>query len=118
MNPAPYPADIRAKGWRFELDYEQIEQSSTWALAGAECRPWLLMMWMTAWRQVPCGSLPGDHEVVAACLGMPGKLWSKYSKTLLRGWALADDGRMYHPTITARVVEMIDSPRTISVKRP
>ena len=30
---APYPAITRAKGWRFELDYEQVDQSDTWALA-------------------------------------------------------------------------------------
>lgn len=105
---APYPADTRAKGWRFELDYEQIEQSSTWALAGAEARPWLLMMWMTSWRQVPCGSLPDDPEVIAALIGMPPKTWAKLSKIMLRGWTLADDGRLYHATVSARVLEMLD----------
>jgi hypothetical protein len=105
---APYPADTRAKGWRFELDYEQIEQSSTWALAGAEARPWLLMMWMTSWRQVPCGSLPDDPEVIAALIGMPPKTWAKLSKIMLRGWSLADDGRLYHATVSARVLEMLD----------
>ncbi len=54
-SPPPYAADTRAKGWRFELDYEQIEQSSTWALAGPEARPWLLMLWLSAWRQVGIG---------------------------------------------------------------
>ena len=24
--PAPYPADTRAKGWRFEIDYEKVEE--------------------------------------------------------------------------------------------
>ncbi|MFM2287424.1 MAG: hypothetical protein RL684_567, partial [Pseudomonadota bacterium] len=54
--PAPYQADTRAKGWRFELDYEQIEQSSTWssamtlALEGLPlARPFLLAMWYAAW---------------------------------------------------------------------
>jgi hypothetical protein len=107
-SPAPYPADTRAKGWRFELDYEQIEQSSTWALAGSECRPWLLMQWMTAWRQVPCGSLPADEEVIAALIGMSAKAWPKNRKVLMRGWVEADDGRLYHATVTARVLEMLD----------
>ncbi len=106
--PPPYPADTKAKGWRFELDYEQIEQSSTWALAGPEGRPWLLMLWMTAWRQVPSGSMPNDEEVVAALIGMPPKLWSKHRKAMMRGWSLADDGLLYHPTVSARVLEMLD----------
>lgn len=105
-NPPPYPADTRAKGWRFELDYERIVQSSTWALAGAEARPWLLMTWFTAWQQMPCGSLPGDESVIAAMIGAPEKVWAKHRVVLMRGWAEAGDGRLYHPTLTERVLEM------------
>lgn len=108
MAAAPYPADTRAKGWRFELDYERIAQSDTWALAGAEARPWLLMMWLTAWQQVPCGALSADEDVIAAKLGMPPDLWARHRATLLRGWVQADDGRLYHATVSARVLEMLD----------
>lgn len=106
--PAPYPADTRAKGWRFELDYERIVQSSTWALAGPEARPWLLMMWLTSWQQLPCGSLPNDEAVIAAMIGAPAKVWAKHRAVLMRGWTVADDGLLYHPTICARVLEMLD----------
>ena len=69
--PAPYPADTRAKGWRFELDMEQVRQSDTWALSPAEARPWLLLEWAVAWEQTPCGSLPNDDTLIAARLEMP-----------------------------------------------
>lgn len=108
--PPPYPADTRAKGWRFELDYEQIEQSSTWDLAAQaspELRPWLLMMWLVSWKQVPCGSFPADEVVVAAKIGMPAKTWAKHRELMLRGWIAADDGRIYHETISARVAAML-----------
>lgn len=108
MAAAPYPPDTRAKGWRFELDYERIVQSSTWALAGAEARPWLLMMWLTAWQQLPCGTLPGDEAVISAMIGAPANVWAKRRAVLMRGWQVADDGLMYHPTISARVLEMIE----------
>lgn len=114
MGAAPYPADTRAKGWRFELDYEQIEQSDTWGITKPEARPWLLMLWMTAWKQVPCGSLPADHDVIAGKLGIPEELWEKHSATLLRGWWLADDGRLYHSTLTKRVEEMMRKRRSDS----
>ena len=107
---APYPADTRAKGWRFELDYEQIEQSSTWDLAAQaspELRPWLLMMWLVSWKQVPCGSFPADEVVIAAKLGMPPKTWAKHRELMLRGWTEAEDGRIYHETISARVAAML-----------
>lgn len=107
MKPAPYPADTRAKGWRFELDHEQIRQSDTWALAPADVRPWLLMLWMTAWEHTPCGSMPSDDALIAARIGMPGKAFAKARETLMRGWWLAEDGRLYHDTISARVLAML-----------
>ena len=117
MNAAPYPSDTRAKGWRFELDYEQIEQSDTWDLAGVAVRPWLLMMWLVSWRQVPCGSLPTDEKVIAAKIGMPAPVWAKHRSVLLRGWYEADDGRLYHPTLTVRVVEMMRRRRSDSDRK-
>lgn len=105
--PAPYPADTRARGWRLELDYERIEQSDTWALADAETRPWLLMMWMVAWKQVPAGSMPNDEKVIAAKLGMPARAWARSREILLRGWSVADDGRLYHAVITEQVLAML-----------
>lgn len=113
----PYPSDTRAKGWRFDLDYEQIEQSSTWALAGSEAKPWLLMLWFTAWKQVPCASLPADEEVIAAMIGMPAKTWAKHSKVMLRGWSKSSDGRMYHNVLTAKVREMLAKRRSESERK-
>jgi len=109
--PIPYPADTRAKGWRFELDHERIRQSDTWALAPAEIKPWLLMLWMTAWEQEPCGSLPAADELVAARIGMPLKTFAKHRMTLMRGWWLAEDGRLYHDTLAKRVFEMLEARR-------
>lgn len=105
--PAPYPPDTRAKGWRFELDLEQVMQSDTWALAAPELRPWLFMLWTTAWQQTPCGSMPSDDALIAARLGMPMALYAQAKAVLLRGWWQADDGRLYHDTITARVLDML-----------
>lgn len=105
--PAPYPADTRAKGWRFELDLERVMQSDTWALALPDLRPWLLMLWTVAWQQTPCGSMPSDDDLIAARLGMKAPAFKKAKGILLRGWCLADDGRLYHETITERVVEML-----------
>ena len=103
----PYPAETRAKGWRFELDLERIEQSDTWALAPADLRPWLLMLWATAWKQVPCGSLPEDDQLVAVRIGMKPTQFAKARSILMRGWWKADDGRLYHDTVAARVLDML-----------
>jgi len=105
--PVPYPVDTLAKGWRFELDLERVSQSDTWALATPDVRPWLLMLWATAWQQKPCGSMPADDALIAARLGMSIKTLAKYRVVLLRGWWLAEDGRLYQDTIVERVVEML-----------
>jgi hypothetical protein len=105
--PPPYPADTSAKGWRFELDHEKIRKSDTWALAPRDVRPWLLMLWMVAWEQVPCGSLPNNDALIIARLEIAPKVYVKYRAVILSGWYLAGDDRLYHETITLRVMEML-----------
>jgi hypothetical protein len=82
-------------------------QSDTWALAAPDERPWLFMLWATAWQQTPCGSMPSDSKLICARLGLSAKQFSKSSEVLLRGWWLADDGRLYHDTIANRVLDML-----------
>lgn len=115
--PAPYPPDTRAKGWRFELDMERARQSDTWAIAAPDARPWLLMLWATAWEQTPCGSLPNDDELIAARIGMPAKLFAKHRAVLLRKWWLADDGRLYHAVLVQRALEMMKTRRSESDRK-
>lgn len=105
--PPPYAADTRAKGWRFELDAERIEQSDTWALASPPQRAWLLRLWMVAWMQTPCGSLPESDELIAVRLGMGLPEFQQNRAILLRGWYTANDGRLYHPVIADLVIEMM-----------
>lgn len=107
MKEPPYPADTRAKGWRFELDLEQVIQSDTWALATPDVRPWLLMLWTTAWQQTPCGSMPSDDALIVARLGISPKVYTKAKPVLLRGWWAATDGRLYHDTLSDRVLDML-----------
>lgn len=107
----PYPADIRARGWPFDIDCERVEQSATWTLAPAELRPWLLMLWVKAWQQAPCGSLPGDDDVLAATLGMPVVMLQSHRQTLLRGWVRHKDGRLYHRVVTDMVFTMMGKRR-------
>lgn len=112
IRPVPYPAKVRAKGWRFELDHEKIRQSDTWTLAKDAGRPWLLMLWMVAWEQTPCGSLPNDDELIAGRIGMPLETFTSMRGVLLRRWYEAEDGRLYHDTMTLRVLEMIEKRRS------
>ena len=108
MKEAPYPSDTRARGWRLEIDHERIDQSDTWALAEKPgLRPWLLLLWLVAWKQTPCGSLPPEDDLIAARLGMAPGTFAKHRSLLMRGWWQADDGRLYHKVLVQRVQEML-----------
>ncbi len=99
----PYPADVRANGWQFELDLTRIEQSDTWVMAPPDMRPWLLMLWARAWQQSPAGTLPADDVLIAARLGMEPRAFAANRDILLRGWQRHSDGRLYHAVITELV---------------
>lgn len=106
--PVPYPADTRAKGWRFEVDMEAVKASDTWLLAKTGAiRGALLLLWSEAWQQTPCGTLPNDDELIALLIDMPTATFAKNRKVLMRGWVEASDGRLYHETITKRVLSML-----------
>ena len=107
MEHPPYPANTKAGGFKFELDCERIVQSDTWALAAPCQRPLLLMLWLIAWQQTPCGSLPKDDTLNAARLGVEADAFQSNKAILLRGWAEANDGRLYHPVLTQLVLEMM-----------
>lgn len=117
--PVPYPADTRAKGWRFEIDYEKVEQSDTWSLAAEVpmAQHALLMMWVIAWTQVPCGSMPNDVSLIRAKCRIPAKQWGALRPVLMRGWWVAEDGRLYHDTIVQRVLEMMKRRRSESDRK-
>ena len=104
MNEPPYPANTRARGWRFELDMEKVKASDTWLRARTgEVRGALLMLWAESWMQTPCGSLPDDDELAALLIDMSPKTFIKHRAVLMRGWQRATDGRLYHDTISSRV---------------
>lgn len=113
----PYPNDVRANGWRFELHVERLENSDTWTVTPADMRPWLLMLWMRSWTQSPCGSLPANDEIIAARIGMDARAFQANRHLLMSGWYLASDGRLYHPVITELVERMRDGRRTEREKK-
>jgi hypothetical protein len=107
----PYPKNTRVRGWKFVLDHERINQSDTWALAPPDMRPWLLMLWHTAWQQVPAGSFSDDDRVIAAKIGMDYRLFVAHKDILMRGWERYSDGRLYHPVLVEQVLNYAEHNR-------
>jgi hypothetical protein len=106
----PYPGDVLARGWRFEIDIARVKQSDTWMKARKtpDMRNHMLRIWMESWVQTPAGSLPNDDELIAAAIDMDERLFNAHRDTLMRGWYQATDGRLYHQVLTELVEKMRD----------
>lgn len=102
----PYPSEIRARGFPFEVDWERIDQSDTWTLCDPSIRPWLLMLWAKSWSSSPCGTWPNNEKLIAARIGMEYRSFAQHREMLMRGWFEASDGRLYHPVISELVLKM------------
>jgi len=103
----PYPADTDAKGWRFEFDYQKWERSDAWLLLDEDERPFLLMVALQSWRQVPCASLPNKPILQARLASLSVERWAELSNRVLADWFLAGDQRLYHPLLVERVQGML-----------
>lgn len=109
----PYAEDpagrtrLLANGYTLEVDVGRLYHADAWVLCPAEVRPWILMTWVTSWAQYPCGTLPGEDELIAARLGCTLDFFTLHRRHLLRDWVLHADGRWYHPLITAQVQRML-----------
>ncbi len=104
MLPAPMstPASDLKKMPMMFIDIVALQNSETWALADGWEAKACLNLWMRAWHQVPAGSLPNNEKVLEAFAAVPD--CKAVRAVALRGFVLCSDGRLYHPTICARVV--------------
>jgi hypothetical protein len=88
---------------------ETFKRSDTWKKARTgTLRGALLLLWAESWQEQPCGTLPDDDELIALMIDMPAATFAKNRDVLRRGWRLASDGRLYHETITKRVLAMLE----------
>lgn len=77
------------------LHVERLLASDTWLMATGDEAKAAITLWCRAWHQVPAGSLPNDDRLLAALSGA-GSKWRKVKAVALRGFALHEDGRLYH----------------------
>ena len=103
----PYPADTKANGWNPTIEIDRLMSSDTWVLADDEERPWLLRIWIEAWRSVPVGTMPADRRLFARRIGCKAPFVEAHAEILMRGWALYSDGNLYHAFILSQINSML-----------
>lgn len=64
-------------------------------------------LWLSAWHQVPAGSMPDDDAALAkaAGLGRDVRAWKKVRAEVLRTWVKCEDGLLYQPTVCEFALE-------------
>lgn len=83
----------------------RLRRSKAWLMAKRqpEVGFYMINLWTAAWHDFPSGSLENDDDVLAdLAMCTPGR-WSKVRDTVLHGWVICTDGRLYH-SVVAEVV--------------
>jgi hypothetical protein len=99
----PIECDLHDYPW-MPLDVTRLRASETWVLGNAEEKLAALSLWMSAWHQIPAGSLP-DNDRMLAHLSDAGTAWKKVRAHAMRGWVKCSDGRLYHPVVCEKALE-------------
>lgn len=99
------PPDVDLTDFRFmPFEFGRLFQSETWVLANDAEKVAAITLWGKSWTEVPAGSLPNDDRMLAHLSGT-GSRWKKIKPMALRGWVLANDGRLYHPVVCEKALE-------------
>ena len=107
----PIAADLDVRKFPFmPLDCKRLLHSDfLWSVNDAEFRA-AILLWTSAWHQVPAGSLPNNDRTLATMCGFSRSdaglaEFAAVKKGALYGFKLASDGRYYHPVIIERAIE-------------
>lgn len=106
--PAPFtPADCDVRDYPYlPVDVSRLFSSEFHAVSNdGEWRAGVTL-WLKSFHQVPAGSLPADDIALArlAEFARDMRAWNKVRSGALRGWALCQDGRLYHHTVAEKAL--------------
>ena len=111
--PIPSDADLRHMPG-YMIDVQALLDNDLAARGDPAANWFAVLTWCAALHQVPAGSLPDDDDSLAwiVRLGRDVKTWRKMRAAgALRGWEKHSDGRLYHPMVTEKVLELLDKSR-------
>lgn len=102
------PPDCDLRDFAFmPLDVARLRDSDLAAYESPEACWAGVLLWCTAWHQLPAASLPDDDRFLAkaAGYGRVVKEWLAVREGALHGWVKCADGRLYHPVVAEKAVE-------------
>jgi Protein of unknown function (DUF1376) len=102
------PADCDLRGYDFmPLFGHRLFGSDLYDKADGEEFRIAVKLWWEAWNQCPAGSLPNDERRLCklADLGRDMKAWAKVRETVLHGFVLCSDDRLYHTHLSEWAID-------------
>lgn len=95
--PIPAAIDLRTFD-DMPLDVRALRDSDTAAEVTDQAFRAAVMLWCSAWHQIPAASLPNDDRKLAGLAGYGRDMrgWKRVRTQALRGFQLCSDGRLYH----------------------
>ena len=89
------------------LDTQRLLKSETWMEAADDPKLGhaLICLWCEAWHQVPAGSLPDKHGIIARFAMCTPDEWERIRDRALHGWVRCSDTRLYHPVVAEKALE-------------
>ncbi len=109
------PSDLDLRNFAYmPLDVVRLRDSEIAVISSGEEFRAAVLLWCSAWHQVPAASLP-DHGRVLRCLAGCGRVfdgWLEVKEVALRGFVKCSDGRLYHPVIAEKALEADDKRRS------
>lgn len=103
--PPLVPPQVDLAGLAYmPFDTTRALDSDTFAIATGDELAACLKLWLRSWGQIPAGSIPADHRVLARWVGVSLAEFQGLETVALRGWIPCVDGRLYHPVIAEKAL--------------
>jgi hypothetical protein len=113
--PVPLtPADCDLQDFKFmPLHVSRLRDSDLASMESPEGCWFAVLLWCAAWHQLPAASIPDNENVICRLIGLGRdlKTFRKHRATILRGFILCSDGRLYHPVIAEQALKAWEGKR-------
>jgi hypothetical protein len=105
LPPPLVDAEVDLRDFAFmPLDVARLRDSDLAAEENPETCWYAVLLWCSAWHQVPAASLPDNDSALMRLVGLgrDKRTWARHRDGALRGFVKCADGRLYHKQVAEK----------------